>query len=294
MFAPYHASRRSTDSLRDLRAYFVKRASRLLPLCYLTCLVGIIFVMSAGWRVPFLYISMATATFVFDARTYFPNFNTTLWSIGIEIRLSIAFPILVVGYRKLGIGKLFALIAALSMTVRIIGNADAFYGLNPVLNYVKDSFLGRLDDLALGMVIACVYHRYKDRALNEGWLALSFFVGLGFLFLTASVWDAIQLNPELRKLAPVTNSMFHVGSFLSATAVLLCKNRITRFVFANPIIQLLGMMCYSLYVWHFMVLSRFGQIEACIILLLLTYRYVEFGRAKDVRSLFATPRMWPV
>jgi len=88
--------------------------------------------------------------------------------------------------------------------------------------------------------------------------------------------------------------MFHVGSFLSATAVLLSKNRITRFVFANPIIQLLGMMCYSLYVWHFMVLSRFGQIEACIILLLLTYRYVEFGRAKDVRSLFATPRMWPV
>ena len=300
LFAPYHANLRPMDTIGDVATFYRKRARRLLPLYFLVSLFGFIFVLQPPERTLSAFFLMATTTFPFTKGTFFPLYNGTLWSIGVEIWLSIAFPLLLLAYRRVGMWRVLVGTLILSMAVRIIGNDPEFYVKIPVLNFVKDSFLGRLDDLVLGMVIVCLYHRFKDYQVWEGWLFLCFLGGLAFLLATSSLWDYIQLEQVTRNVAPLPNTLFHCGCVLTLLSVLLTKNTVARFIFANPVIQLLGMMCYSLYVWHVWLIGRMAgppmdQIFVFAILFpaitTLTYRYVEFGHVKETKMLFSAPRM---
>ena len=60
------------------------------------------------------------------------------------------------------------------------------------------------------------------------------------------------------------------------------------------------MMCYSIYLWHGIVLARFGETSStaagyatcwCAILLLswFTYRYIEFSHVKSFRDVLPRP-----
>jgi peptidoglycan/LPS O-acetylase OafA/YrhL len=60
------------------------------------------------------------------------------------------------------------------------------------------------------------------------------------------------------------------------------------------------MMCYSLYLWHGIVLTRFGETSStaagyatylCAVLLLswFTYRYIEFSHVKSFRDVLPRP-----
>lgn len=64
---------------------------------------------------------------------------------------------------------------------------------------------------------------------------------------------------------------------------------------ANRPIQLIGMMCYSIYMWHVLIIGktapRAGAYHFFIFLLSiasvswLSYRHVEFGKVRSIRSL---------
>jgi len=79
-----------------------------------------------------------------------------------------------------------------------------------------------------------------------------------------------------------------------------------RAAFANRPVQVLGMMCFSLYVWHEPLLRHVFQADAAplddlartlplyLFLLLaiasLSYRFIEFGRSANWRALFLLDR----
>ena len=78
-------------------------------------------------------------------------------------------------------------------------------------------------------------------------------------------------------------------------ALLVAPSPVLRFGFANPALQLLGMMCYSIYVWHGVALRGMagyrvtleempGWIAVLPLIVLLSYRYIEFGHVRDTRS----------
>lgn len=299
LFAPYHANLRSMDSVGDVKTFYRKRASRLLPLYFLASIIGFLFMLESEQRTLSRFVHMITLTFPFTKKTFFPAYNFTLWSIGVEIWMSIAFPLLVIGYKRIGIWKLFGVTAVLSTGVRIFGTDPGFYGLGVIHNFVKDSFLGRLDDLVLGMAIVCVFHRYRDERVPGWWLGLGLVGGTILVLLTSSVWDGIRLGRVSNDLAPFTNTLFQAGCFLAVSALLLARNSIVDFVFGNRVIQVLGMMCYSVYVWHIYVIPRFYMASSTGILSMavtlgmlsaLTYRYVEFGHVASARRLFAPAR----
>jgi peptidoglycan/LPS O-acetylase OafA/YrhL len=297
LFAPYHANLRSMTSREDAIAFYVKRARRLLPLYYLMIVLGWGVFSNPATRSTGDLLYLLTLTFPFTADTFFPMFSIILWSIGVEIWLSIVFPLMVIAYQRIGIWKLLPLAMLLSLFVRWVGNSSRFWGSNPLLNWVRDSFVGRLDDLVLGMAIVCLYHRYKDTPISLGRTIVGLIVGLLALQLAASTWDSMRLGNTPYSFAPVTNNVVHVAFFLVTMSLLLTKNRILQFIVTNRPIQLMGMMCYSLYVWHYYVALNLAERTAPNLLMglavlmalsALTYRYVEFGHVKDLKKLF-----WP-
>jgi len=61
-------------------------------------------------------------------------------------------------------------------------------------------------------------------------------------------------------------------------------------------LQMIGLMCYSIYAWHLLLLDRMGSMKdvshvALFIISLtvvswLSYAHIEFRRVRDVRLLF--------
>jgi peptidoglycan/LPS O-acetylase OafA/YrhL len=122
-------------------------------------------------------------------------------------------------------------------------------------------------------------------------------VGLLALQLAAATWDSMRLGNSPYFFVPVTNNVVHVAFFLITMSLLLTKSRALQFVVTNRPIQLMGMMCYSVYVWHLYIAMSLAErtvpnllIGLMVLMGLsgLTHRYVEFGHVKDLRKLF-----WP-
>jgi peptidoglycan/LPS O-acetylase OafA/YrhL len=166
---------------------------------------------------------------------------------------------------------------------------------------VKDSVAGRLGDFVVGMAIVRVYSRLRSRAPSETALLSALGLGLATIYLTAACWDAVRLQSLDHAVVPFTNNIFQFGCFVSIPPLLLMRGRLVVLV-ANPVLQILGMMCYSLYVWHGVTrlqmiggsytAVRLGTYFAAVLAIsALSYRYVEFGHVLDGRSLFRVARV---
>jgi peptidoglycan/LPS O-acetylase OafA/YrhL len=302
---PYERQTRRMASRADTVSFFVRRAARLLPLYYLVSLVCFIFLMPAKGQTLANFMMLLTVTLNFSQGTFFPAYNWVLWSLGIEIWMSMLFPLLWIARRKLGLGFFFGAASIFATAVRIFGNQSQFWDGNPVLNWVKDGLGGRVDDFALGMVLAAVFVRWGNRRFGSGLQAAALALAAGTLFLTCEAWDLIRVASLDRSVAPLLNNLFQVACASGVLGLLYTSNAVLRFLISNRAIQLLGMMCYSLYVWHGILIARAGlatpggynaQNIAIYFVWLgllsaLSYRYIEFGHVREARLLFlANPR----
>ncbi len=301
---PYEQERRRMESGPDAIAFYLRRAARLLPLYYLASLIGFVFFAPPPTRSVTSFAMLLTATFNFSADTFFPAYNWVLWSLGIEIWMSIFFPLLLLLRRRLGLWTFFAATLVFSATFRFYGNQPFFWGRNPVLNWMKDGLAGRLDDFALGMVLAAVFVARRDRALGTGPRLAALAIAAVAGWLTCVGWDAIRLGQLSRELAPLLNNLFQLACAAGILGLLFAPlGSPLRLLVANRPMQLLGMMCFSLYVWHGMLLWRAGlqapggftatnlaiYFAFLAAISTLTYRTVEFGQVRDLRALFVPP-----
>ena len=115
--------------------------------------------------------------------------------------------------------------------------------------------------------------------------------------VACSIWDAALLGYLLLDWIPFTNQIVQVSAASIIYALLFMPKNSLRFLFENSAIQMLGMMCYSLYVWHTLVIGPVIQgqysIERLALYALLvflisafSYPYIEFGHTRDVIQLF--------
>lgn len=92
------------------------------------------------------------------------------------------------------------------------------------------------------------------------------------------------------------NNLFQIGFVMLTLSLLLSEGWDVRLIFFKPL-QLLGMMCFSIYVWHGVLIKplvseTFNAFDypfyfmAIFVLLALTYRFVEFGQEPSFRKLF--------
>jgi peptidoglycan/LPS O-acetylase OafA/YrhL len=293
LFLPYASGKRQLASRADVLDFYRRRVRRLLPLYYFSLVVTWAFFSRPETLREFAL--MLTVTFPFTTSEWTPRCNWVLWSLGVEFWLSALFPLVVVGLRRWGVARLLVAVGALSLLVRVLGVwSPAFESGNLYLNALKDSPLGRLDEFALGLVLAQLYVEGKRLGSRPALLAAA---GALCVWLGCVLWDEVALGHLPRALRPALNLVVDGGFFLLTAAALDAVGPL-RQLFANTTLQVLGMMCYSLYVWHGIVMVKVvgGELDVLhvgLFLLLLaclsafTYRFIEFHHERDARRLFS-------
>ena len=285
LFLPYAAGLRSMAAPRDRLAFYRRRFFRLMPLFYLAVLVE--------WALatphdPATLLSVLSVAFTLSPHGFAPSFNPALWSIGVEIGFSAAFPLLVLAAGRYGLARVLAAALALALALRLVGIArfPALQGAT----FNSDMLLCRIDEFVIGMMLARLY--VAGRLPRRPGLG----AGLGAV-LVVLAWSGFDrvLRGGLPPLARAgLNDVLDAGLFLVVLAALAPGARLGAALSWRPL-QVLGMMCYSLYIWHGPLLDFFlpdraampagaaarGLLLAMLAILAiaaLSYRFIEFRR----------------
>lgn len=233
-----------------------------------------------------------TFIFPFFSDTYSPSSNWALWSVGTEVLFSLIFPLLVAIGARIGMTQMLGFTVVVSLCVRLFRRI-----YNPVFfgpDWVIDALLiGRLDEFVIGMWLARAYVTghwpHGRRVLPLAAVALLVVASCGFTACfdkrIPAQWTTVPNNVLDIALAVVVVNALNDGSPFG---------RLLR----SRVLQVLGMACYSLYLWHLPVLRALqidrgaGSIRiACFIgatvfLAGMTYRFVEFRSVNSWRQLF--------
>jgi peptidoglycan/LPS O-acetylase OafA/YrhL len=195
-----------------------------------------------------------------------------LWSLSIEEQFYIFWPFIIyLLYRfKKFISLNFFIIFSILLGFSVFLNVDKFYHT-----------LSRAWELAFGGFIFILSYQYKEfmnKILDKKWFA----VGVVILFIFS-----IALSSNNNSYNIFKTFLIVLSSGLLILALTYSKE---RFFFGNTFLVSIGIISYSLYLWHYMIIS-FGAIfgydirsfwagltiiAVSIILAFLTYRFVEF------------------
>ena len=297
LYLPFARGKALMDTAADWKKFYGRRAARLLPLYYLVALLCLVLNQVPpvhDMRLPLELVSIAGALFTFAPHGFQPHLNPPLWSLGVEIWFSILFPLFILAFHRWGPLRTLLAATALSWVSRGLG-----VGLNPgqPILPLTMGLTANLEIFALGMALAQAY----VAGIRVRWPQLVTLGGAALVALslvaaqTIGTWVAIPFNDAVA-----------LGFAAMVAGLLSLETGWLRAAFANRPIQVLGMMCFSLYVWHEPLLRHVFEADAAplddlartlplyLFLLLavaaLSYRFIEFGRSANWRALFLLDR----
>lgn len=295
LYLPYADGRRDVSSRAQWVDFYRRRAFRLLPLFYISLLVFTLADLAIGRPIaePHQLATQLLLTFNFQTETFFPKSNWVLWSLGVEIWFSLLFPLVVYLIARHGITRVLVAVIILSFVVRVAGSQPELLGPGDRLNPMKDGILGRLDDFLVGTWICDAYVRKRLKQLPTAPLTL---FGISVGLLSAVAWERVLDGSASQTIIPLLNNGVQLGSAALVVGALTMRNKLIAVLTCSPM-QILGMMCFSVYVWHgrpieALLEPRFGLFSVAVYLVLasiaavLSYRFIEFPQSKSWKQLF--------
>lgn len=298
LYLPYAEGKRQMRTRADAINFYKRRFARLMPLYTFIWLVSLVFMTDLQLSQPSFYkvaLLYLTCLFPFYPGSFFPPGNFVMWSLGVEIWFSVLLPFVIVALARFGWARTLMVALGLALCVRIYGQL-AMGAPDVPLNMVSDSVFGRLDEFLLGMYAA---HLYRKGARFTAWHLL---VGVGLMTIGALIWAWRYQGVIHPVLGAVANNFLDDGLTL-ATLALLTAPLIGTGALQARWLQLLGMMCYSLYLWHGIVQTHYRQsmhagvaeylayLAIVFVLSAVTFRYIEFRGVPTWRELI--PRRSP-
>jgi peptidoglycan/LPS O-acetylase OafA/YrhL len=287
---PYFSGQRSMEG-NGIRTFYAHRANRLIPLFVFMAFIGYSFAMAAGRSEPLsLFLSLTTLTMFRMDVQFFPAINGAFWTLFVEIWFCVLFPFLVRWALRYGIRRVLMPVLVVAFAFRFAGAYVPFVNIHA--NPVKDFVLARMDDFFVGMVVAWFYAHGQLPRLRGAVL-----IGIGCLLASAFLWDLRVQDKLPLFVVPFLNNFAQIG-FAALLIAALSPETLTARVLSLYPLRILGVMCFSLYLWHVMLLrpsfhadpfSFTKQIEFWGTLLALsafTFRYIEFPQVASVRKLF--------
>jgi len=300
LYLPYAAGERRMADWGDGFAFYRRRCRRLLPLFYVAAIAVSALAATHGitWSWLTEVILLLTLAFTLTPSSFGPPFDVPLWSIGVEMMFSLFFPVIALRARGRALARWLWIVLVMALALRVLGYLSHSTTAGMWLSYSTDNITCRLDEFVLGMMLAKLYaeHRLPERPT---------LFGIAGLVLVAAAWIGLDLSlhgvwPPVAR-APLYD-VLDTGFAAIIVAALARGGRIAATLSWAPL-QLVGMMCYSLYIWHWPILllaapdldalSWPAFLAAGAGLLLLTfavaavsYRFIEFRHVADWRRLF--------
>lgn len=299
LYLPYRLGRRNIEALADFRPFYVHRAHRLLPLYFIVVLVSLTLhaqtsVGSLRW-----YLEaggLVSTLFVFSPHGFMPPSNMVLWSVGVEVWFSLLFPVLIIAISRWGIGIVVLATLAACSIFNFIGGSIPIENVGSFRPFTNGIF-GSCYQFVLGMLVCDFYVRQLE---NPKWPQSSLPWLLSGLVLGGLGLYLSHYSPLLA--IRVLGGMLFSGAFSLFLFGSLFAGGLLRSLLENWPLQVLGCMCYSIYAWHGIVMGSMIPSATSMLadtmrllapftvsilaLSALSYRYIEFGHARDWRALF--------
>lgn len=298
LYLPYARGDRRADTPSAWLEFLKRRARRLLPLLYTSLLIFACMDALSGrtsWTEDLA--RYVTVTYIFFEDTFFPSPNWVLWSLGVEVWFSLLFPLLVLAIRRYGMSRVLVLTLIFSYVVRTVGVQPEFFGPGDRLNPLKDGILGRLDDFFFGMWACDAYVRGRfTAAQSRAAICVALVAGIA----SGIMWERVVHDAVFSQVVPLLHNGVQIASASLLVAALSTRDRWVA-LFSNSAVQLVGMMCFSIYVWHgrlieMLLTSTFAIHEFAAYVLavgsiaVVSYKYIEFPHISWPAVVRVNPR----
>lgn len=279
--------------------FYERRIRRLCPVLIIVIIITIFLfeMIYLETEIKKLLLSVIS-TILFYANFYFQDVGSYFsplteqqpllhtWSLSIEEQFYLFFPIfLIIFFKKLNIVFMLTFLCALlSISLLQFGGNLKFnypYTENTLSFFALPQFafyftLTRIWEILVGCLLALFLYNNKKNFENK-YLAL---LGYLLIFLSIFFFDINTLHPSIITLIPITGTLL----------VLLCSSENFNengvfVIFNNYILLKVGLISYSLYLWHQPIYQFFNQIyfidtnnlrKIFIIFLLVILSFISF------------------
>jgi peptidoglycan/LPS O-acetylase OafA/YrhL len=229
----------SVSTAAGIFTFLRRRIARIYPLYLLTLLAFMAPALFGFSRNPDKWTTASILSDVLLVKNWpVPSqlpFNFPAWSISVEWAMYLAFPLIMVLYRRAGMWALAALI--------VLGLAGLEYTIYAGLTDIPSWFgnispIRALPTFCAGILISQTYDRVKIK--NALWWGLSsFLLAILLMMLHANNYLAV--------------SVVFVATFLTANAYVSAP----KTVLDHPVFLTLGDASYSVYMWHAFFFTAF-------------------------------------
>jgi peptidoglycan/LPS O-acetylase OafA/YrhL len=223
----------------NLKQYFLRRLTRLEPPYILSLLVwaGILFVVArqSGHEIlPHLLASMGYLhNLIYNSDS---TINVVAWSLEVEVQFYVLVPLLagIFGVADTRIRR--GLIVLLMIVSALLGGQLLHTRLQTSVLYFLPFFMA-------GFLLCDLYVTRRDWRSSWVWDLVAL-CGWPLVWYLSPGWNHILL--------PFIIVMLYLAAF---------RGRICSTLFSYPIITDIGGMCYSLYLFHFLIISSVGRVS---------------------------------
>lgn len=297
LFLPYATSLLYDGPWPGTRHFYLRRAIRIIPAYYVSLFLLIWLTHPEYLRPDHLNQFLLFLTLFMDSsQSTYQQINGPYWTLAVEWQFYLLLPVLALAMRPLVqrgslLRRVWVLLGCL-LALLAWGVVSRYWGLylfahptqtwlvpRPVLNVVLFflygcggmGFHGKfLEDFAVGMLAALCYvlarHTTPGGAFNAALRKLSLWLwGGGLLWLLGmALWESSRSNPQLRFLPDVLFSTYiwsrDIGVSLGYAACLMailfgCRG--LQRLFAWSPLRWVGLISYSLYIWHVPIIQLF-------------------------------------
>ncbi len=282
----------------DLKAFYIRRALRLLPALAVVLIVYLALAFVAFSPVT-LNDRLGAAFFV---ATYFGNWQNATgshlaelshtWSVAVEDQFYFVWPVALAALLALGLRTRTVLgVALVAAAGLIILRAVAFAsGMEWHRIYFGTDMVGSSLLIGCATALAFTWRVLPERPRHPGWISALACVFLGVSFLT------VTQHTDVGKAWLVTLGFPGIALATAALIVAVASDPRTASWLSSPVLRYFGRISYALYLWHLLmiqVLAKVWGLDAlerslwsiplAIILATLSYVVVEqrFLRLKD-------------
>jgi peptidoglycan/LPS O-acetylase OafA/YrhL len=299
LFLPYVKSLLFDSSWPSTRRFYLRRVFRIIPGYYVALFLMILLFHPEYLHPDhFKYLALFLTFFMDSTQATYQAINGPFWSLAVEWQFYLLLPLFALGMRLLvqrGTLQRRLVILLLCLLAIIVWGMVSRYEGAYLLAHPKITLFGSrtalrivlfflygcagigfhgkfLEDFAVGMIVGVCYILATTQKPENGWNTwlrrLSPWLwGLGLIVLTLmAMWESNQANPNiwlfLKPLHPYylwwREICLSIGFGICVLAILFDNAQLKRF-FALPPMRWLGLISYSLYMWHLPLLLVFAQ-----------------------------------